>query len=84
MHPPYSTPLIDTARSREAEVPEEGPSAVAEVWNDRAWQFLGYPAHGENGKLDAVSCASATSCMAVGSGHAPSARAIRSEITLAT
>lgn len=44
-----------------------GLSPLAERWNGRSWRRLKMPGH--DGGLHAVSCTSASACMAVGSDH---------------
>ena len=44
-----------------------GPSlTLAMRWNGRAWLTEPAPSHGQHSQLDGVSCATATSCLAVG------------------
>ena len=46
-----------------------GPTLTLAIrWNGRAWLAEPAPGHGHGGQLDGVSCATAVSCLAVGTG----------------
>jgi hypothetical protein len=52
------------------EVVTSRPSPLSEIWNGKAWRVLATPSRLGRASLTAVSCPSATSCLAVGDDRA--------------